>query len=199
MWLEFRGVLFRSDAEIYRNTRVIAIEQQANDGWLVKTNKGDITCEHLVTATGNFVRQTGDMLGLDIPVIPVEHQYIVTEAIPEIVERQKQGLPEMGVLRDADSAWYMREEAGGLILGPYENDAPCCYVDGPDANAEYELFQEDLERLEPYIEACMERVPVFGEVGIKKVYNGAICYTPDGSPIIGPAWGKKNLWLNEGH
>ncbi len=186
-------------AEIYRNTRVIAIEQQANDEWLVKTDKGDIACEHLVTATGNFVRQTGDMLGLDIPVIPVEHQYIVTEAIPEIVERQKQGLPEMGVLRDADSAWYMREEAGGLILGPYENGAPCCYVDGPDADAEYELFQEDLERLEPYIEACMERVPVFGEVGIKKVYNGAICYTPDGSPIIGPAWGKKNLWLNEGH
>lgn len=186
-------------AEIYRNTRVIAIEQKPNDEWLVKTDKGDITCEHLVTATGNFVRQTGDMLGLDIPVIPVEHQYIVTEAIPEIVERHKQGLPEMGVLRDADSAWYMREEAGGLILGPYENGAPCCYVDGPDETAEYELFQEDLERLEPYIEACLERVPSFGEVGIKKVYNGAICYTPDGSPIIGPAWGKKNLWLNEGH
>ncbi len=77
-------------AEIYRNTRVIAIEQQANDEWLVKTDKGDITCEHLVTATGNFVRQTGDMLGLDIPVIPVEHQYIVTEAIPEIVERSEE-------------------------------------------------------------------------------------------------------------
>ncbi len=186
-------------AEIYRNTRVISIEQKPNDEWLVKTDKGDITCEHLITATGNFVRQTGDMLGLDIPVIPVEHQYLVTEPIPEILERQAQGLPEMGVLRDADSAWYMREEAGGLILGPYENGAPVCYVDGPEQDAEYELFQEDLERLEPYIEACMERVPTFGQVGIKKVYNGAICYTPDGSPIIGPAWGKKNLWLNEGH
>ncbi len=185
--------------EINRNTRVIAIEQKPNDEWLIKTDKGDITCEHLVTATGNFVRQTGEMLGLDIPVIPVEHQYIVTEPIPEIVERQEKGLPEMGVLRDADSSWYMREEAGGLILGPYENGAPCCYIDGPAEDAEYELFQEDLERLEPYIEACLERVPVFGNAGIKKVYNGAICYTPDGSPIIGPAWGKKNLWLNEGH
>ena len=186
-------------AQIHRNTRVIAIEQKANDEWLVKTDKGDITCEHLVTATGNFVRQTGEMLGLDIPVIPVEHQYIVTEPHPEIQQRHKDGLPEMGVLRDADSAWYMREEAGGLILGPYEPGAPVCYVDGPADDAEYELFQEDLERIAPHIESAFERVPAFGEVGIKKVYNGAICYTPDGSPIIGPAWGKRNLWLNEGH
>ncbi|MEM1198775.1 MAG: FAD-dependent oxidoreductase [Pseudomonadota bacterium] len=186
-------------AEIYRKTRVIGFEQKANNEWLVKTDKGDITCEHLVTATGNFVRQTGEMLGLDIPVIPVEHQYIVTEAHPEIKARQEQGLPEMGVLRDADSAWYMREEAGGLILGPYEPGAPVCYVDGPADDAEYELFQEDLDRIAPHIESCIERVPAFGEAGIKQVYNGAICYTPDGSPIIGPAWGKQNLWFNEGH
>lgn len=184
---------------IYRNTRVLAIDQQDDDSWIVKTNKGDIACEHVVSATGNFVRQTGQMLGLDIPVIPVEHQYIVTEPHPDIVARHKQGLPEMGVLRESDASYYMREEAGGLILGPYEAGAPCCYIDGPEEDAEYELFQEDLDRLEPHIEAAMNRVPAFAEVGIKKVYNGAICYTPDGSPIIGPAWGKKNLWLNEGH
>ncbi len=186
-------------AEIVRHTAVTAIEQAASGEWTVKTDKGDIVCEHVVTATGNFVRQTGEMLGLDIPVIPVEHQYIVTEPHPEILERQKQGLPEMGVLRESDASYYMREENGGLILGPYEKGAPCCYVDGPSPDAEYELFQEDLERLEPHIEAAINRVPAFGEVGIKKVYNGAICYTPDGSPIIGPAWDKKNLWLNEGH
>lgn len=185
--------------EIYRNTRVLAIEQQSDDSWIVKTDKGDIACEHVVTATGNFVRQTGQMLGLDIPVIPVEHQYIVTEPHPDVIQRHKDGLPEMGVLRDSDASYYLREEAGGYILGPYEKGAPCCYIDGPDENAEYELFQEDLDRLEPHIEAAMKRVPGFAEVGIKKVYNGAICYTPDGSPIIGPAWGKKNLWLNEGH
>jgi len=186
-------------AEIYRKTRVVGIEQKPSGEWLVKTDKGDILAEHLVSATGNFVRQTGRMLGLDIPVIPVEHQYIVTEPHPEIQKRHKQGLPEMGVLREADSSWYMREEAGGLLLGPYEHGAPCCYVDGPDEKAEYELFQEDLDRLAPHIETAMVRVPAFGEVGIKKVYNGAICYTPDGSPIIGPAWDRKNLWLNEGH
>ena len=105
----------------------------------------------------------------------------------------------MGVLREADSSWYLREENGGFVLGIYEKGAPCCYVDGPSDQSEYELFQGELERLEPYIEATIARVPAFGELGIKKIYNGAIAYTPDGSPIIGPAWDRKNFWLNEGH
>jgi dimethylglycine dehydrogenase len=123
----------------------------------------------------------------------------VTEPHPAIVERHEKGLPEMGVLRESDGSWYLREERGGLLLGPYERGAPACYVDGPSDDCEYELFQEDLERLEPHIEAAINRVPAFGEVGVKRVYNGAICYTPDGSPIIGPAWGLENFWLNEGH
>jgi dimethylglycine dehydrogenase len=184
-------------AVIHRNTTVTSIERKASGEWLVKTDKGDITCEHIVSATGNFARKTGEMVGLDIPVIPVEHQYIVTEPHPLIVERKKQGLPEMGVLRESDSSWYMREENGGLLLGPYEHGAPCCYVDGPSKDSEYELFQEDLDRLAPHIETAIARVPAFAEVGIKKVYNGAIAYTPDGSPIIGPAWDLKNFWLNE--
>ena len=186
-------------AEIYRNTTVTGIEQKPNGEWLVKTDQGDITCKHVVSASGNFARKTGAMVGLDVPVIPVEHQYIVTEPHPLIRERQAKGLPEMGVLREADSSWYMREENGGLLLGPYEHGAPCCYMDGPSDQSEYELFQEDLDRLAPHIETAIARVPAFGEVGIKKVYNGAIAYTPDGSPIIGPAWDKKNFWLNEGH
>jgi dimethylglycine dehydrogenase len=186
-------------AEIYRQTRVVGIEPKPSGEWLVKTDKGEILCEHVVAATGNFARQTGAMVGLDVPVIPVEHQYIVTEPHPAIVQRHKDGLPEMGVLRESDGSWYMREEAGGLLLGPYEKGAPCCYVDGPRDHAEYELFPEDLERLSPHIEAAINRVPAFGEVGVKQVYNGAIPYTPDGSPIIGPAWGLKNFWLNEGH
>ena len=90
-------------AEIYRNTNVIGIEQNSNEGWKVITDKGEIICEHVVSATGNFARQTGNMVGLEIPVIPVEHQYIVTEPHPEIQKRKEQGLPEMGVLRDSDS------------------------------------------------------------------------------------------------
>jgi dimethylglycine dehydrogenase len=186
-------------AEINRHTAVTAIERLPSGEWRVSTDKGDVTCEHVVSATGNFARQTGRMVGINVPVIPVEHQYIVTEAHPEIIKRKAQGLPEMGVLRESDSSWYMREEAGGLLLGPYEKGAPACYVDGPSAESEYELFPEDLDRLAPHIETAIARVPAFGEVGVKKVYNGAIAYTPDGSPIVGPAPGVRNFWLNEGH
>ena len=186
-------------AEINRNTTVIAIERAASGDWLVRTDKGDITCEHVVLATGNFARRSGQMVGLDIPVIPVQHQYIVTENHPELAKRREAGLPELGVLRDSDTSWYMRQEKDGLLLGPYEVGAPCCYVDGPSDDCEYELFQEDLERLEPHIEKAIELVPIFGEAGIKQVYNGAICYTPHGSPIVGPAPGLENFWLNEGH
>ena len=185
--------------EIYRNTTVSAISRTTSGEWKITTDKGELTCEHVVSATGNFARKTGEMVGLDIPVIPVEHQYIVTEPHPAIQERQAKGLPEMGVLREADGSWYMREENGGLLLGPYEVGAPVCYFDGPDDNSEYELFQEDLERLMPHIESAIARVPAFAEVGVKKVYNGAIAYTPDGSPIVGPAWDLPNFWLNEGH
>jgi dimethylglycine dehydrogenase len=186
-------------AEINRHTTVAAIECRASGEWEVKTDKGDIVCEHVVSATGNFARRTGAMVGISVPVIPVQHQYIVTEAHPEILALKAKGLPEMGVLRESDSSWYMREEAGGLLLGPYEKGAPACYVDGPSKDSEYELFPEDLDRLAPHIEAAIARVPAFGEVGVKKVYNGAIAYTPDGSPIVGPAPGLKNFWLNEGH
>ena len=186
-------------ATIYRNTAVTGITQLPSGEWLVATDQGDITCEHVISCSGNFARQTGAMVGLDLPVIPVEHQYIVTEQHPAIMERKRLGLPEMGVLREPDASYYMREEAGGLLLGPYEVGAPACYVDGPAAGSEYELFPDALERLEPYVLAAMARVPAFGEVGIKQVYNGAIAYTPDGSPIVGPAWGLKNFWLNEGH
>ena len=189
----------RRGADLYRNTTVTGISRTAGGEWCVHTDQGDIVCEHVVSATGNFARRTGAMVGLEVPVIPVQHQYIVTEPHPEIQARHAAGLPEMGVLRESDGSWYLREERGGLILGPYEIGAPACYVDGPAEDCEYELFQEDLERLEPHIEAAINRVPAFGEVGVKQVFNGAICYTPDGSPIVGPAWGIDNFWFNEGH
>ena len=154
-------------AEIYRNTSVVGIKQ-TKDGWVVETDKGSIECEHVVSCSGNFARQTGKMVGLEIPVIPVQHQYIVTEPHPEIQKRKKDGLPEMGVLRDSDNRWYMREEAGGLLLGPYEKGAPACYVDGPSKDSEYELFQEDLDRLAPHIEGAIFSCSSFWRSRCKK-------------------------------
>src|SRR5208283_1087077 len=96
--------------EINRLTTVTSIEGQRSGEWKVVTDKGEIVCEHVVSATGSFARATGHMVGINVPVIPVQHQYIVTEPHPEIVKRKAQGLPEMGVLRESDSSWYMREE-----------------------------------------------------------------------------------------
>ncbi len=185
-------------AEIYRRTEVTAIAQTPGGEWKVTTSKGDITCQIVVTATGSWARQTAAMVGLDIPVIPVEHQYLVTEEIPELVARKKAGLPEMAVLRESDASYYMREERQGLILGPYEKGAPAWAVDGVPQGFGQELLPPDLDRLQPHIEAAIKRVPVFGKAGIKDCINGPIPYTPDGSPLIGPAWGLKNFWLAEG-
>jgi dimethylglycine dehydrogenase len=174
-------------AEIYRNTTVTAITQKPNGEWLVTTDKGEITCEHVVSATGNFARKTGEMVGLDIPVIPVEHQYIVTEQHPLIMERRRQGLPEMGVLRESDSSWYMREEAGGLLLGPYEVGAPCCYVDGPSPQSEYELFQEDLDRLAPYIETAITAPSPIRPMAARSSGPPGICATSGSTRAIASA------------
>jgi dimethylglycine dehydrogenase len=186
-------------AEIYRQTEVIGIESQPNSEWLVKTDKGAITCEHVVTATGAWARQVNAMVGVDIPTIPVEHQFIVTDVVPELAERHAQGLPEMAVLRESDASYYLREERQGYILGPYEKGAKAWAVDGVARDFGQELLPGDLDRLEVHIEAAISRVPTFGEAGIKDVINGPIPYTPDGSPIVGPAYGLRNFWWNEGH
>ena len=186
-------------AEIHRRTEVTGIECGPNGEWLVRTNNGDITAEHVVTATGAWARQVGFLAGVDIPTIPVEHQFIVTEEIPELVARKEAGLPEMAVLRESDASYYMREERQGLILGPYEIGAPAWAIDGVPEGFGQELLPPDLERLEPHIEAAIARVPVFGDAGIKDTINGPIPYTPDGSPLVGPAHGVRNFWLNEGH
>ncbi len=184
--------------EIYRQTKVTNIKRLPSGEWEVQTDKGNITCEHVVTATGSWARQTAAMVGLDIPVIAVEHQYLVTEPAPELEERKRQNLPELAVLRESDASYYMREERQGYILGPYEKGAPAWAVDGVPDTFGQELLPPDIDRLEPHINAAINRVPSFGKVGIKDCINGPIPYTPDGSPLIGPAWGLKNFWLAEG-
>ena len=186
-------------AEIYRQTLVTGFTQAPSGDWIVHTDKGDITCEHVISATGNYGRQTLAMVGVDIPVIPVEHQFLITEEIPELVERKAQGLPEMPILRESDCQYYMREERQGLLLGPYEKGAPAWAVDGVPEGFGRELLQPDIERLEPHIEGAINRVPVFGTAGIKDAINGPIAYTPDGSPMVGPAYGLRNFWMSEGH
>jgi dimethylglycine dehydrogenase len=186
-------------AEIYENTEATAIERTASGEWLVHTGKGDITAEHLVLATGNYARQAGRLLGLNVPAIPVEHQYIVYDESPELKAYRQGGGRELAVLRESDQSYYLREERMGWILGPYEKGAPARFADGVPDWFGRSLFPGDLDRLVPHIEAATRRVPALENCGIKDIVNGPISYTPDGSPLIGPAWGVRNVWLNEGH
>jgi dimethylglycine dehydrogenase len=186
-------------AEIYQQTEVTGIECNADLEWVVKTTKGDITCEHVISCTGNYARTTAKMVGLEIPVIPVEHQYIVTDVDPVLRDYREAGNKELPVLRESDSSYYLREERMGWILGPYEKGAPACFVDGVPSTFEKDLFPGDLERLMPHVEASIRRVPSFENAGIKDIVNGPIAYTPDGNPMVGPAFGLPNFWISEGH
>ncbi len=156
-----------------------------------------IHAEHVVTATGNHAQRTAQLLGIKMPAIPVEHQYIVTEPDPALVDWRKDNL-EHPVLRDADAKWYVREERGGWILGPYERNAPARFEYAVPDSFRADLFPLDLERIEEEYMSMIHRIPSSETVGLKDDYNGPICYTPDGNPLVGPAPGLRNMWLAEG-
>jgi len=157
-----------------------------------------ITAEHVVTASGNHAQTTAKKLGIKIPAIPVEHQFIVMDQDPELVEFRKNGGDEHPVVRDADAQSYVREERGGWILGVYEKNAPACFEYGVPDSFRADLFPLDLERIEEQYMAMIHRVPSCEESGLKDDFNGPICYTPDGNPLVGPAPGLRNMWLAEG-
>ncbi|MBK0400362.1 FAD-dependent oxidoreductase [Limibaculum sp. M0105] len=167
-------------------------------GNLIATDEPfEIRCEHVITATGNHAQRTAAMIGCYIPAVPVEHQYIVTEPDPALVEFRK-AHGEHPVLRDADAKWYVREERGGWILGPYEWGAPACFKFGVPDSFRADLFPLDLERIEEEYMSMIHRIPSSEHVGLKDDFNGPICYTPDGNPLVGPAPGVENFWFAEG-
>jgi dimethylglycine dehydrogenase len=173
-------------AQIYRNTRVTAIERLNSGEWRVHTTRGVIQAESVINAAGYRGGEVAAMVGVYLPIVTLAHQYLLTEDIPALVERGAARLP---LLRDPDVSYYMRQERHGLILGPYEWQAKAHWLDGiPDEFAN-QLFDDDLGRLEKYIEAACERVPILGTAGVKRVINGPIPYAPDGNPLLGPAPG----------
>ncbi|EEB86266.1 Glycine cleavage T-protein (aminomethyl transferase) [Roseobacter sp. GAI101] len=158
-----------------------------------------ITAEHVVTASGNHAQRTAKMLGIKMPAIPVEHQFIVMDQDPELVAfRKGEGNVEHPVIRDADAQSYVREERGGWILGVYEKHAPARFEYGVPDSFRADLFQLDLDRIEDQYMAMNHRIPSAESCGLKDDFNGPICYTPDGNPLVGPAPGLRNMWLAEG-
>ncbi|MCW9042916.1 MAG: FAD-dependent oxidoreductase [Pseudopelagicola sp.] len=157
-----------------------------------------ITAEHVVTASGNHAQRTAKMLGIKMPAIPVEHTFIVMDKDPELVKWRAAGNPEHPVVRDADNESYAREERGGWILGIYERGAPARFEHGVPESFRADLFPLDLDRIADQYMAMADRVPSCAESGLKDDFNGPICYTPDGNPLVGPAPGLRNMWLAEG-
>ncbi|MGH6953556.1 MAG: GcvT family protein, partial [Alphaproteobacteria bacterium] len=177
-------------AEIYRHTRVTGTIRKRG-GWEVVTDKGRIAAEIVVNAAGLWAKEVGRMAGLELPIVSMEHQYLVTETIPDVVAFGK----EFPLLRDPDASFYLRPEGHGMLFGPYEPDGRPWAVDGVPPGFGQELLPPDMDRIERVVELAMRRVPVLREVGIKRTVNGAIPHTPDGGPLIGPVRGLGGYWL----
>lgn len=170
------------------------------DQWIVHTDKGDITCEKVVNAAGYYAQRVGEWFkpygGRTVPMAVMSHQYFLTEEIPELKawSEEKGKLP---LLRDVDSSYYLRQEKNGLNLGPYERNCKAHWITPDDPMPEdfsFQLYPDDLDRLEWYIGDAMERVPMLGTAGVGRVINGPIPYAPDGLPLIGPMPGVPNAF-----
>ena len=185
-------------AEIRRHTPVRAIERDASGAWTVHTDGDSIRCVHMVNAAGTWCREIGAMMGAELPVTPMLHQYLVTAGVPEIAGRVAAGEPELPIIRDPEESWYLRQERDGFILGPYEADGRPWGVDGVPPEFGMELLPPELDRIEPIAALAMERVPALARAGVKTVVHGPITFTPDANPLIGPAFGLDNAWLLTG-
>jgi dimethylglycine dehydrogenase len=178
--------------KIIRRCRATDIKQQANGEWKVSTERGDITCEHVVNAGGTYARQMGEWSGLQLPMTSMTHHYFVTETVPEFEALDT----ELPVVRDdRQVSGYIRMEQKSGLIGIYEKTNPnTVWEDHCPWEAENELFQANYDRVMPWLENAMERMPLFAELGIKRDVHGAISHPPDGNPLIGPAPGVKNYW-----
>ena len=187
-------------ADIIRFCSATGISKNKKN-WIVNTNKGSIECEIVINAAGYYAKRVSDWFipfgGRSIPMSVMSHQYLLTEEIPELQERSEKLNSKLPLLRDVDSSYYLRQEKNGLNLGPYEKNCKVHWHESNDPlpdDFSFQLYPDDLERLEWYIEDAMKRVPILGKAGISKVINGPIPYTPDGNPLIGPSPGLTNVY-----
>jgi dimethylglycine dehydrogenase len=185
-------------AAIYRGTRVEKISRSASGEWTIETNNGAITAEIVVNAGGNWAREIGKLVGVELPIVPMEHHYVITEAVPEIASFLAMTGREIPVTRDPERVFYMRQEGDGLLFGFFEHNPIPWAVDGIPREFGQELLPNRVEHLEPDLLRAAERIPVLNRVGIKKIVNGPDAYTPDGSPIVGPVPNARNFFVIAG-
>jgi dimethylglycine dehydrogenase len=179
-------------AEIVLHTKVTATIPTA-EGWQVVTDKGTVTCEHLVNAAGLWAREVGAMAGVYLPLLPMAHQYLVTEDVPEIVDYLAQGR-EFPHVMDPGGESYLRQEGRGLCIGFYEKPCAPWSVDGTPWTWGQELLNEDYDKIAESVAFAYARVPVLARAGVKRVIHGPFTFAPDGNPLIGPVPGLRNYW-----
>jgi len=177
-------------AELVRHTRVLDLQPRRDGSWDVITERGNVHAEHVVNAAGLWAREVGRLVGLELPILAMEHQYLITEDIPAL-----QGQKEQLHCIDFEGEIYTRQERGGMLLGTYERaGVPWSPVSTPWDFAQ-SLLPNDLERIAPSLEVGFEHFPALGEVGIRKVVNGPFTFAPDGNPLVGPVRGLRNFWV----
>jgi dimethylglycine dehydrogenase len=182
-------------AEIYRFTRVTGLSRTPAREWIVHTDKGSITCEYVINCGGLWAKELGAMVGLNLPIIPMEHQHILFGDVPDL---KGTGL-NLPLLRDPDTSYYMRQEQAGLLIGPYEVDPAAWNQHGVPWDYAAQSLPPNLDRINDILMAAIGRVPVLETVGIQHEVNGPITYTPDGASVVGPAFGVPNYFINAGH
>lgn len=178
-------------AQVLRHTRVEGVERLANGEWRVTTDKGAIVAPIVVNAAGTWAREIGALSGLDLPIVAIEHQYLVFDAMPEVMALKS----ELPIVREVDVSYYLRQERQGMVLGPYEREPKPFGAHGVPKSFGADLLPPDLDRLEGFIGGAFERMPSLANAGMKRVVNGPITYTPDGNALLGPAPGQPNHYL----
>lgn len=188
------GLARERGARIERRTRVRALRPRPGGGWDVETDRGDLEAGIVVNAAGMWARQVGRMAGVELPIVPLSHHYLVTDAVPELA-----GFPrEIPVIRDPERSFYLRAEGEGLLVGPFEPEAAAWAVDGVPWDFEQRLLPEDLPRIEGVLELAAERAPALRTAGIRRIVNGPDGYTPDGRCLMGWVPGVRDLFVLAG-
>jgi len=181
-------------ATIEVETKVESLEQKPDGTWRVITSKGVVECEHVVNAGGLWAREVGRMVGVELPVLAMEHMYLVTDEIPEVVEFNRRTGKEIGHVIDFGAESYLRQEGKGMVLGVYEQAGVPWSTRTTPWSFGQELLQPDLERIAPSLEIAFKHFPTLENAGIKRVINGPFTFAPDGNPLVGPVQGRTNFW-----
>lgn len=186
----YAGAARGRGADVIQHNRVLSITQQPDSSWLLETEKGPIRAEHVVNAGGLWARQVGAMVGVELPLIPMQHHFLVTEDVPEVAALDR----PMPAVTDLEGFTYLQREQNGVLLGVYETNPKHWYADGPGWDYGMELIPEEVDRIAPELSIGFERFPALQRVGIKRWVNGGITFTPDGNPLVGPLPGRRNFW-----